>query len=283
MKVRSLLCFRLFLISSIVISAWNISAAQFQYTRSTDLPSIRISYDDLDALLSKCYRLAQTANASITNSEAKDSLKIAFDQQEIKTAGHALSGTTRLPKTLQEYDYDFAMYDAPVASIQINLSDSYRKIYVSGTSADEVEAVFTQLERGFLEHSVNFTGRRFRLWCSAILNLVFILGAVCSAAYGLGAGWKKWPLVFVLSVAGMILLFTLPFERWLPGMAAFKDDASFIIRRAPEISFVSLVIGVIAIPLGILVPMWLNKKSSEKPSTQPHAIPPVADEDHFID
>ena len=64
----------------------------------------------------------------------------------------------------------------------------------------------------------------------------------------------------VFSLLGLILLFTLPLKDLFPGFAVYEDEASWIVRDAPQIGFVGLIITIV---LSFLIPMWLGKHNNQ--------------------
>lgn len=67
----------------------------------------------------------------------------------------------------------------------------------------------------------------------------------------LGQWWEQTRQRIVLgplflAIALLVVIFWLPFRDWFAGFAVVRGDASFIVRYGAEISFLGLVIGVIA-------------------------------------
>jgi hypothetical protein len=51
----------------------------------------------------------------------------------------------------------------------------------------------------------------------------------------------------VVSLAGLVGLFVLPWDRWLPGMAVVPVDADWLTRNSPFITLVGAILALVTL------------------------------------
>jgi hypothetical protein len=250
-----------FLILGLLLIAPNLRSAEPQYTRTRDLPAMKISFADLDVALTKAFSLLSTANAQATKKEyLRESLSVGAEPDQVEIAGHAFPSTVRLPKAAYTLTYAYSWSDAPVSSLRLVLGDYTRRLTVSGGAPDQVEAISTTLERDLSQHSTFFGGSKYRTPVEALLFGILVPTLIISSAYCVVE--RRWRALGmpIFSLLAVVLLVTLPFEELLPGFAIYQGESSFLVRFAPQISFLGLIVSAAAIPLSYLVPRWLEKR-----------------------
>lgn len=238
-------------------------ATEINYSRSAELPALRVSFADLQKILNKPTSLMATANITGKSQSRTEELSLYKRNQRITLSGHILNAEgARLPETVDRLEYIVREEDphARVRRIELSLSDNYRDLKVEGSSADQVDAVFSSLKDDLLDISSAMGGYNFR----PILMFVLSFGTGCYIFIILG-NWiieKKRlavaPLAF--SVITLILAWTLPFNEIFAGFSALKGDASLMVRYGPHISFLGLVFSIAGIP----VSYWLTKAKTRE-------------------
>ena len=169
-----------------------------------------------------------------------------------------LEDISRAPKQVLRVNYSFHRPDGGISDVSIELNDYERRLTVSGVAPDHVEAAFLLLKSNLAMHESSFAlgGTNFRL----VLMMVGLIGFGLFSVFG-NALWRLpgwWSLLYSLPlVIAQILMFTLPWARWFPGFELYLGDASFTVRYGPEISFISLMVGVIGV-LPVLA-AWFKK------------------------
>src|SRR5437867_4988785 len=127
-----------------------------QYTRTRELPALKISFDDMQSLLDKAANLLSSSNVGAPKKKEfyfRETLTLGTEPDQIEIAGHSFPANARLPKAAYELSYSYSWTDAPVSRLQLDLRDSLSRLTVSGTEVDQVEAICAALERDLLQHS----------------------------------------------------------------------------------------------------------------------------------
>jgi hypothetical protein len=282
----------------LVISGQNTSrASQDIYTRSEEFPALRMRYSDLEVILSKASQLATEANRQVVTSSnfvenltkdfgkefvdkagqefieqerqkilrrfPSEEIVISTGSEKLSLAHHSPTKSDRLPDEAfaLDYDYSFSFESAPVTRINILFRDFFRTLEVRGGSAEHVDAVMNTLKTDFLKHATSIGGYRFRSFAWLGVLLVFSISFPLAITL---INHKRWVGWIWLALSGSLVLgaIFLPFERWLPGFAVYRDDPSFLVRYGPEIGFAGLLLGVIGIIISIF------QLASEKPENQ---------------
>jgi hypothetical protein len=131
------------------------------YSRSADLPPLRMSFSDLQSLIN-------SANSLITAANGKDGtrerIEVGKGQDHIEVVGNPPNlDASRLPDKLNSVYYTAEAIpntnsygtddDAPVSRIEISFHDFNRSLVVKGTSPDEVDATFSALKDRTIKYS----------------------------------------------------------------------------------------------------------------------------------
>jgi hypothetical protein len=227
------------------------AVAQANYTKSAEVPPLRISYTELQSVLSKASTLAATANAGAQ--VRREELAIKSGVVTVTLPGHNLIQTTaRVPEKIESLTYSYSAADpAKITRISIDLSDYRRTVAVEGQSPEQVDAVFAVLREDLLAVSSALGG-------TGIRNLGFPTVWLLLTAMGwCGANWyaKRTPLslAILLSAASLVvLLIAIPFDELLSGFWAVNGEPSFMVRYGPHMSFIGFLIAVIGVPVTVL-------------------------------
>jgi len=268
------------------LSMLSCKGAQTSFSKNEDLPVLRLSYSDLEDVLAKASRLATEANRqmvlssnffnrimadygkefekdeaqrfaekrreSILRDFPRERIVISAAGEEISLADHSLANATRLPQAAFSmiYRYDFYNEPTPITGISLVFNDSSRRVEVAGSSAEHVDAVMNTLRTDLLKFSVTIGGSRFRTWTGMALTMVLSLVLSISLGLIVTKRFSGWVLL-VFSGAFLLALIFLPFDRWLPGFAIYRDNPSFLVRYGPEIGFGGLLLGIVGIVISL--------------------------------
>src|SRR6266849_9912722 len=89
------------------------AASQATYSRSIEIPALRISYLDLQTVLDRATSLMDSANSGSKFSIWREEVELREGSLKIKLPGHRLSSTgARLPKQVDEFSYSIDMRNA---------------------------------------------------------------------------------------------------------------------------------------------------------------------------
>lgn len=249
-------------IVSLLACATHLSAAEAQYSRSRELPALKMSFSDLQAILTKTFNLLSTANGQATKKEyLREELTVGAGSDELVVAGHAFPPSARVPKAIFRLSYSYSWSDAPVSSLRLDLADYTRRLTVSGSAADEVEAICASLERDISEHAAVMGGALFRNASGGCLFALLVTCFLWTGTYCIAE--RRWRLLGmpICSLIGLLLLVLLPFDEFLAGFAAYQGESAFLVRYGSQISFLSLVVSVATIPLAYFFPRWNDART----------------------
>jgi hypothetical protein len=151
----------------------------------------------------------------------------------------------------------FRLDSAPVSSVELTLSDSMRRVSVTGESPDKVRSVHATLVADLRAHETLFAGRwfRFGMWW-----VIFgVIGyAIHRADREPSPGFVRlkvllYPAAVVIPASALI-----PTDRWLAGFWLMRDGHWYELY-APELGLMGLVLGILGC-LPILL-SWVHKRN----------------------
>jgi hypothetical protein len=238
--------------------------AQMNYSKSVDLPPLRISYAELQTVLDKAASLMNTTNMSAPL--WREDMELRKGGIRIRIPGHQLKREgARLPEVIDRFEYTAWSRDpAPVGRLNLSFSDFSRTLSIEGQSPDQVDAVFSALRDDLWNLSTSIGGAYvslFRYLFGVFLAVgVLILTAVWAESRD--STFLTPALFCAVLLAALILL---PIGDWLSGFAAVRGDASFVVRYGAEISFLALIVGLIALSIS-LVPL-VRPTGGKNPTT----------------
>jgi len=242
-------------------------AAEPRYSRNRELPPLKMNFNDLEAVLTKAFNLLSTANGQSDKKEyLGEKLTVEAGSDELEVAGHAFPMSARVPKVFYKLSYSYSWSswsDAPVSNLRLDSGDRTRRLAVSGSAADQVEAISTSLERDLSEHA-SMGGSDFRFFWGSLLAISLVFSLLLTGAYCIVE--RRWRMLGmpIFSLLGLLLLFLLPLGEWFSGFAVYRGESSFLVRYGPQISFLSLIISVAGIPLGYLIPLWRDTARTKR-------------------
>jgi hypothetical protein len=244
------------------------SSSSYLYTKETELRPIRLSDGDLQKEIDKISNLTKSANASAAISY-RENVTFVSGKNKVEISGHQFLSEVGIPKSSYGFQYSFFTSDeAPISDVSIRFDDYSRRTSVSGNSPEQVDAIFSTIESDFKDYSTLIGGSLTRVFTLVILACIFFMGIVVGLGNCIENKSVRKLGVPISSAIGMILIFTLPFKDILAGFAVYKGDASIIVRYGYQISFASLLIALLGIPLSYYLPSILSSKQKihKKPS-----------------
>jgi hypothetical protein len=263
-----------FLVVFLLLAGGDLFAAEPepQYTRTRDLPALKMSFTDMQFVLDKAAHLLSDANkaASEANeaktkegknrpelflfrqSSAREALTLGTGPDEIKIEGHRFPANARVPKAAYALSYSYSWAEVPVSKLDLDLRDYGRRLSVTGTAVDQVEAISAALEADLSQHSA-IGGNTVRSLGSLIIGYALLVSLVVSGAYCIYERQWRFLGVPIFSLLGLALLFVLPLREVFAGFALYQGEPSVIVRYEPQIAFGGLIITIL---LSFLIPMW---------------------------
>jgi hypothetical protein len=226
-------------------------AKNSEVSQNRDLPPLRLAAADLDVILQKTHAFIAGANGPASEQDpARESVKLGIRGHEIEIPHFSLASSVAFPRELFGFSYTYGRPDKPISSVTIDLGDYSRRVSVSGEAADQVEAISNILENDLLHHSTAIGGATFRRVAGVCLSLTLLASLIVTSAYC----WKTRQYAAfgmpIFSAVGLVLLFRLPWDRYLPGFALYQSNSPFfLIRHAPQVALLTLAATVAGIPL----------------------------------
>lgn len=235
-----------------LVASWTCPAlAEINYSKTVELPPLRISFAELQTVLDKGASLMRAANESIPL--WREEMDLRKGELRVEMSGHRLDQErARIPQTLDRLEYTASTRDAaPVSRLNLSFADYSRTLSVQGQSPDQVDAVFSAMRDELSKLSTPIGGPGFKF-------LRFLsISILAWALLALGSSWAQtrrrfFLLPISLVVALLVALIVLPIGELFAGFAVVRGDASFMVRYGPEISFWGLVVGAVAIALSLI-------------------------------
>lgn len=241
----------LFLVLFLLSAHSVVRSQEPEYTMEFSLLPIRMSVNDLSSLLSKINRFVLVTKAALPHSADRtiNELALSDDVHRFQVSNDFSAHTLKsAPSTSLSASYTYRGLDSePISRVSIELNEYNRKISVSGRSEEQVEAL-AQLMRSEMQAyetywggiQIRFLG--FLAFFIAFAGLMYFRHPIAKAGVLLFSGTWLFCFLFVTSLT--------------PGAAIYKSSPSFFVRFAPEISFASLVAGVV----GVLLTIFLRRE-----------------------
>jgi len=243
------------------LTTLTLSARVGEFSKSRDLPPLKLAAADLDTILHRTQALIAAANGPASDEEsARESVKLGVRGHEIEIPHFSLASSVAFPKELFRFSYTYRRPDKPISFVAIGLGDYSRRVSVTGKASDQVESISKMLENDLLRYSTAIGGAPFRRLAGVCLVVVFLVFLGLS-----GAWWWRTRLynalgMLICSAVGLLLVLLLPWDSYLPGFALYQSYSPFLlIKYAPQIFFLSLVAALLGIPLSYLLPRWRRR------------------------
>jgi hypothetical protein len=151
--------------------------------RDRDLPSLKLAAGELDAILSKAHPFLNAVNGLTGEGSMRESVKPRIRGQEIEIPHFSLASSVEFPNKIYGFSYTYSRDNKAVSSVAIDLSDSSRRLSVSGESADEVGKLSNLLENELRQYSTPIGGMKFRRVAGVCLSMLFLTSLMISGAY----------------------------------------------------------------------------------------------------
>jgi hypothetical protein len=245
----------------LALTTTSLFAKSAEFSEDRTLPPLKLSAADLDTILHKTHALIAAANGpAVAQAPIRESVGLGARGHEIEIPHFSLASSVAFPRELFRFSYTYHQSDKPVSSVTIDLGDYLRRVSVTGESADQVEAISTSLENDLLRYSTTIGGASFRRLAGVCLVVVFLVFLGLS-----GAWWWRTRLynalgMLICSAVGLLLVLLPPWDKYLPGFALYQSYSPFLlIRYAPQISFLSLLVALLGIPLSYFLPRWRRR------------------------
>jgi hypothetical protein len=221
--------------------------AAINYSKTVELPPLRISYAELQVVVDKAASLMNATNGSIPLS--REEMDLRKKELRVQMSGHRMADAeATLPAALDRFEYTAWTKEetAPVSRLNLSFSNYSRTLSVQGTSPDQVDAIFSALRDKLASLSTPFGGD----WVGFVRGV-----AVMILAMGLLFLADLWRVTrrriilgpALLMVALLLALILLPIGDLFAGFTVVKGDASFMVRYGAQISFWGLMVGVVAL------------------------------------
>lgn len=246
-----------------------LASAQANYTKTTEIPPLRVAFADLQAVIDKTEKLVSSANAGARPRREELVLKSGVIQITIPGRTLALQNA-KIPEKIDSFTYTYSMADrASVTQVSLDFSDYRRTLMVEGSSPEQVDAIFaaTQEDLMNISSAIGGSGIKTLLGFPAYLILMTIMGWIGSDWYSTRSARSLGILISAMCV--MLLLALLPTASLLAGFLAIRGEPSFMIRYGPEISFIGLILAVVGIPLSVSQLFGASKKNNKTPEAAP--------------
>lgn len=225
-----------------------LSGAQFSEAR--DLPPLKLTGDELDAILSKTHLFLEATNGSAGQGSAREAVKVVIDGHEIEIPHFSVASSVAFPNEIFGFSYTYHRSDKPISSMTVDLRDSSRRVSLSGESAEKVRALSHRLENDFHPYATTMGGTKFRRVAGVCLSMVFLTSLMASSAYCWKTRCYRALGMPICSALGFLLLVLIPWNRLLPGFVLYQHYSPFfLIRHAPEVALLALLAALIGIPL----------------------------------
>jgi hypothetical protein len=252
---------RLAVLVYLTVATLTLSAEGREFSHGRDLPPLKLAAADLDTILQKTHALIATANGPLAEHEsARESVKLGVRGHEIEIPHFSLASSVAFPREVFRFSYSYRRPGKPISSVTLDFSDHSLRLSVTGQAADQVEAITNLLENDLLRYSTRIGGATFRHVMGVCLSVAFLTSLIVSSAYWWNTRRYNALGMLICSVLGLLLLFLVPWHRYLPGFALYQSYSPFfLVRHAAPILFLSLIATLLGIPLSYFLPRWRKR------------------------
>ena len=229
---------------SLAISRAN--AAEFSQTYN--LPPLKMGATDLDAILLESHAFIDAANGPADS--GWEMVKVSIDGQDIEIPHLSLASSVAFPNEVFGFFYTYRQAAKPISSVTIDLGDSFRRVSVSGESADKVEALSKLLEKDFRRYATAAGGVKFRRVAGVCLSMLFLTSLLISSVNYWNNRNRSALGILICSAVGFLFVLLVPWNRFVSGFVLYQRYSPFfLIRHAPQIFLLCLVAALVGIPL----------------------------------
>lgn len=252
------------------------------HSRTLEMPPLRMSYDHLRSLLTKCRALAHSANANYSPGEF--GRREYVEELELVGKSGSLELATKFsfeqwadaPEIAYRVNYRYGWGDAPLSGIRIRLADYERSVTVTGSSKENVEAIAASIAEDLGAHRTVLGGGATRFWLYALCSFCAIM-LVPIVTRMLPSGSQTSPALVVcglLSLALLVISFkVMSADRMFSGLVVVKGDASWTTRYSAVITLWGFILSVVFFVVSLLVSVRLSAPNSSLDTTPKQAPP----------
>jgi hypothetical protein len=240
----------------------SLSAKEAEFSHERDLPPLTLAASDLDNVLRKAQSLIAAANGPPVEQDysIRESVKLGVRGKEIEIPHFSLASSVAFPRVIFKFSYFYSRPNKPISSFTVDLGDYARRVSASGKAADQVELISKLVENDLLHHSTWIGGATFRRLAGICLSVLLLTSLIVSSLYCWNPRRYSDLGMPVCSALGLVLLFFVPWDRYLPGFALYQSYSRFfLLRHAPQVALLLLVATLAGIPLSFLLPRWRRK------------------------
>lgn len=242
--------FPIFATLCLSLTTTSLFARNAEFSEIRDLPPLRLASTDLDAVLQKTHLLIAAANGPAVGQHFfRESVTLGIRGHEIEIPHFSIASSVAFPKEVFKFSYAYNQPDKPISSVTLDFGDYARRVSVSGKAAKQVETIAKMIEKDLLPYSTTIGGAKHRRVIGVCLSVVFLTSII-----GSGYWWNNRHHtalgMLICSVLGLLLLLFVPWDRYFAGFALYQSYSPFfLIRHAPEVSFLALVVALVGIPV----------------------------------
>ena len=219
-----------------------------EFSRTYDLPPVKMGSTDLDAILLKTHAFIDPVNG--LEDLGWEMVKINIDGHDIEIPHLSLASSVAFPNEIFSFSYRYNQTDKPISFVVIDLGDSLRQVSVSGESARKVEELSKLLENDFRHYSTAAGGLKFRRIAGICLSILFLSSLLISGAYCWNTRNYMGMGMPICSALGFLLVLLVPWNRFLPGFVLYQHYSPFfLVRHAPQVFLLSIIAALVGIPL----------------------------------
>ena len=235
-----------------------VCAAQEMFSTKREFGPVRFSQEQLLKLVNRLRVFAEQQGSSPAESDdASQTLSLSDEQTTLRISEEiSVETLDAAPPVATSVYYDYRNRTGVISSINIRLWDTSRTVEISGRSRDQVEAAASVASTIISQAETIVGGRTHRAFGGFFLLAGGLILSLFAGRIALAPQLTTTRPILTLSMqlTGLILTLSiwLPWEEWLPGTAVYRDDASFLVRYAALISFLGLIVGIVAIFLSVI-------------------------------
>jgi hypothetical protein len=240
----------------------SLSAKGAEFSRERDLPSLTLAAADLDNILLEAQSLIAAANGPPGDQDhsVRESVRLGVRGKEIEIPHFSVASSVAFPRVIFKFSYFYSRPNKPISSFTVDLGDYARRVSASGEAADKVELISKLVENDLLRHSTLIGGATFRRLAGICLSVLLLTSLIVSSACCWNTRRYTELGMPICSALGLVLLFLVPWERYLPGFALYQSYSPFfLIRHAPQVALLILVATLAGIPLSFFLLRWRRK------------------------
>src|SRR5882762_7255889 len=124
------------------LTTLTLSARVGEFSKSRDLPPLKLAAADLDTILHRTQALIAAANGPSAEQEsARESVKLGVRGYEIEIPHFSLASSVAFPREVFRFSYTYNRSGKPISSVTLDFSDYSRRVSVAGEAADQVQSI----------------------------------------------------------------------------------------------------------------------------------------------